>query len=397
MEEINSIKEILKKTSHVVKHHEKIERDTGYKFNLFRVTKIERYEVNTHSAMIAELLNPNGSHGQGNIFLLKFLDCIEEYLRKSEISKSTIDCSHVKVLKEKSFNLGKDRVDILLEFNNFTLLIENKIDAVDSKNQLKRYFDIGGKSKKKFCLLYLTKYGDSASEKSHCGVSYEKISYREDIAEWLGCCIKEVALVPIVREAILQYLNLVRKITGISMTSEFKEEMVSLLLEGNNLKNAQKIADSINNAKGNILYDFFEKVTSVILDKNSKYRVISNIEVENNYTENKCIQWFSGKKKHRGIGVFIDIAVPNTLFHIEVATIALHYGFVKVKKDSDTGNYIILNEDIDCHQKFERRKWDRIQWYSFMYNSDIPSKIDMLKKPDEFIQDILESIIDKKI
>jgi len=33
---------------------------SGEAFNIFKITKIKRTEANTHSAMIAELLNPQG-------------------------------------------------------------------------------------------------------------------------------------------------------------------------------------------------------------------------------------------------------------------------------------------------------------------------------------------------
>ncbi|MDP9665974.1 UNVERIFIED_ORG: hypothetical protein J2W16_003709 [Pseudomonas cremoricolorata] len=46
---------------------------SGELFNIFSITRIERAEVNTHSAMIAELLNPKGRHGQGACFLELFL------------------------------------------------------------------------------------------------------------------------------------------------------------------------------------------------------------------------------------------------------------------------------------------------------------------------------------
>jgi len=73
---MKNIQDLLRKTSEIVKTHEKIASDTGEKFNMFTITKIERKEVNTHSAMIAELLNPCGLHGQGDIFLKKFIESL---------------------------------------------------------------------------------------------------------------------------------------------------------------------------------------------------------------------------------------------------------------------------------------------------------------------------------
>src|SRR2546423_13058712 len=42
-------------------------------FNVFRVLGVMRHEVTTHSSMLAELLDPSGSHGQGWLFLESFV------------------------------------------------------------------------------------------------------------------------------------------------------------------------------------------------------------------------------------------------------------------------------------------------------------------------------------
>lgn len=51
-------------------------RKRGDFFNVFSILGMERKEVETHSAFLAELLNPNGNHGLGNKFLTTFIDTI---------------------------------------------------------------------------------------------------------------------------------------------------------------------------------------------------------------------------------------------------------------------------------------------------------------------------------
>lgn len=41
--------------------------------NIFRLLGITTDEVRTHSALLADLLNPRGTHGQGSLFLATFL------------------------------------------------------------------------------------------------------------------------------------------------------------------------------------------------------------------------------------------------------------------------------------------------------------------------------------
>ena len=46
----------------------------GDKFNIFSILKMERLEVDTHSAFIYELINPNGTHFQGNKYFEIFIE-----------------------------------------------------------------------------------------------------------------------------------------------------------------------------------------------------------------------------------------------------------------------------------------------------------------------------------
>ena len=138
----NLIENMLNNISKIQNTYAKEYAKSGIKFNLFSITKIEKKEVNTHSALIAELLNPKGTHYQGDLFLKLFFNSI------SYLKNISLDFSTAIVKKEKSFNKGKDRVDIFIEFDNFILIIENKIDASDQNKQ------IGNRKKIKERLYY---------------------------------------------------------------------------------------------------------------------------------------------------------------------------------------------------------------------------------------------------
>ena len=53
-------------------------RKRGELFNIFDVLNLRTSEVRTHSAFLAELLNPNGNHGLGDRFLRVFISTIPE-------------------------------------------------------------------------------------------------------------------------------------------------------------------------------------------------------------------------------------------------------------------------------------------------------------------------------
>lgn len=62
------IQAILNEVKPIVEENKKcrIEKwKNGDFFNIFSILKMETDEVKTHSAFLAELLNPKGSHGQG--------------------------------------------------------------------------------------------------------------------------------------------------------------------------------------------------------------------------------------------------------------------------------------------------------------------------------------------
>ena len=49
-----------------------LERQQAHRFNLFQLLGIARNERRTHSAFLRELLDPEGCHGQGHLFLETF-------------------------------------------------------------------------------------------------------------------------------------------------------------------------------------------------------------------------------------------------------------------------------------------------------------------------------------
>ena len=75
-EDYSGSKHLLSEIEKIVSKNETVKAERakrGEFFNIFNVLKIGGNEVRLHSAFLAELLNPEGSHGLGNIFLVEFL------------------------------------------------------------------------------------------------------------------------------------------------------------------------------------------------------------------------------------------------------------------------------------------------------------------------------------
>ena len=196
------------------------------RFNIFNALGVESRE-NSHSAFIANLLNPQGTHECANLFLRTFMDMLtKKYLDVEKITKKLADNVFVEVEKD----LGNDsRVDIWIKKSNenYYLLIENKIDASDEPLQLLRYRNYLGRCEKvgkntdgenrNGVLVYLTVNGKDADPTStngeiKKGEDYHTISYNKEIKGWLKFCV-EMNLPSRVKSAIEQYLELIEYLT----------------------------------------------------------------------------------------------------------------------------------------------------------------------------------------
>ncbi|MGE8067075.1 PD-(D/E)XK nuclease family protein [Pseudomonas sp. NPDC089569] len=357
---------------------------SGEAFNIFSITKIERAEVNTHSAMIAELLNPRGSHGQGSTFLALFLS----------VMKFEHDCSlsNANVRKEQSFPGARGRVDIVIHLKEHLILIENKIDAQDGNEQLKQYADIGQASGKTWHLWYLSKRGVDADERSHRGVEYQRLSYSAHILEWLELCVSNSSSMPALQQAILQYKRLVNKITGTTMTHISRAAMVDLLNTGENLKAADAIVAALPFAKGAELYRFFGDVERALLRSFRRAAAPTNFPGYD-FDESTCSKWFMPKEDRvEHVGLFLDIGIDGVLFRIEVATDALHYGVISVR-DGKMGSIDGIRESVrDLPGNLLSRQWRSFKWLSCMFLDNVATNMEWLLKPEEVVAEILHTI-----
>lgn len=227
MEDILQINQLLREVETITKSYKLVSKATGESFNIFSVLNVETDETNTHSRFIAELLNEKGSHGQGKIFMEKFLKnlSIEDF----DIEKGYDTYTEYYAGKiSKSGDKG-GRIDILIKSKKGeVILIENKVYAKEQKKQLFRYKNSFPNAKK---ILYLTLYGKKSEDVHSEKVQYEKISYSNDIVNWLEDCKKEAVNTPILRETINQYINLIKKLTGQNLNQQMSKDIVSRVLK----------------------------------------------------------------------------------------------------------------------------------------------------------------------
>lgn len=269
---MDNIQQLLKDVSKISKKYESSARITGENFNIFSIMQMETNEVYTHSAFIAELLNPKGSHGQGSIFLKLFFEEI-----KNIKTYEDFDFENAKILVEEHIGfINEDYtkggfIDIVIKDNKNQIVIENKIYASDQTNQLVRY-----KNHYENCtLLYLTLDGKEPSADSKGDLNLNEcfhcISYSEVILRWLSNCITKTFEQPILREAIKQYEYLIKKLTNQTPNKQMEKEITEILKS--DIKSSFLISQNLQALKTNLYYQFIELIKKYCQENNFDFNV----------------------------------------------------------------------------------------------------------------------------
>lgn len=308
----------LIKREYITKQEERASR--GENFNIFSVLKIQRDEEKLHSAFIAELLNPYGSHGLKDTFLNLFLQQIGLADFDFDTKEVKVDTEYFIGYKNRD-NTEGGKIDILLTNDNKkAIIIENKIDARDQEMQLVRYNNYGRDTfgKGNYRLVYLTKNGDDASEKSigHERISYKRISYREDVLKWLTACLEKSASRPLIRETLQQYIMNLKDILNMMNDEISIDKLMEVVISPNYLsatldilKHEKEIAKYIRTKFISQLEEIAERKgfelgyneRIVDLDDNT-WIWLHNSKISENWAI-----WIGADKHNKGNGVYFGI------------------------------------------------------------------------------------------
>jgi hypothetical protein len=119
--------------------HELIEITEAPGFNIFQILGVQYDEVK-QSTFMANLLDPQGNHGQGSLFLNTFLNyCVKSH---PDFPILPVSADQGRWFVETEHYITNGRLDILLV--NWDLgclfVIENKIYATEQNQQIARYW-----------------------------------------------------------------------------------------------------------------------------------------------------------------------------------------------------------------------------------------------------------------
>lgn len=204
---MNATEELLKKVYDTIRLVPAYDSKTDY--NLFRTLEISGKEV-LMCRFLADLLNPEGDHGCGILFLKTFL---EEVLQEKRMSDSLL--AHTIITKE--YVIDKERrIDLVIRNADFFIPMEVKIYAGEQEGQCFDYFERA----KNFKMVYLTRFGNQPSlysrkQRSGNGIlplsQIRCISWSKDVCDWLE---RRLGNLPRpIEEAVLQYLDAIHSIS----------------------------------------------------------------------------------------------------------------------------------------------------------------------------------------
>lgn len=336
-------------------------------YNMVNVVRKASLEVGMHSNVLYSLLDPNGLHYQGALFLSLFIDKVLG-LNPDDFGEYIEVCAEEPTLKNR-------RIDFTIKSNSCYIGIEMKVNAADQKNQIKDYYEHLIEEAKKdnnqqVQIYYLTKYGSPPSTYStgEKKIDVKLISFKKHIINWLNDCQYEIRNISNLNLAFENYKDIVKKITkqykGNVMTVS---EELSKPSSKNRLRTALRLDKEMKKIRGNALFSFFEQVKKMLGQEGHK-DISSSVNKQNHIaTEKTCEKWFvTSKSVERNIGLFFDCGFRNSQYlFIEVATEHLHFGVVTCNFIND--QYVLTdtlkNPELDSLLTYQ--KWRSfINWYS---------------------------------
>lgn len=221
----NKSKLFLENISTIQRKRIKARRATASIFNVFEAMRLARQEL-SHSIFIRYLLDQNGHHSQGAMFLHAFLRRIV----KLEIE----DALGIRVQTEQVLK-DYGRIDLSINFpNGLIVLIENKVDHVEGEEQIERYLKwLAGQkppSIGEHKLIFLTPDG-RAPLSAPKGAQVITASYC-DIAEWISELLPHTPAR--IQTVLVQYKEICENIGGVM--SDDRVELKQFLRDEQNLE-----------------------------------------------------------------------------------------------------------------------------------------------------------------
>lgn len=236
-------------------------------YNIFTLFHDFSDEVNLHSNFIASLLDPNGDHYKGDLFLKLFLETCG-------IDDFSIDTSRATVFKEFK------HIDIYISDGKKHIILENKVYAKDQPTQIARYIKaIQNKGAEErdvededICVLYLHPDGKLPDNQSfgdyharllgeNPSIKFKVISYDNEILSWIDRCKNEVSNITDLNVFLSQYKDVIEMIYDRYKRIDEMETAKFVEIFKENYTAVSEIANNYQEMRKKIIDEFFEKLS----------------------------------------------------------------------------------------------------------------------------------------
>ena len=258
-------------------------------YNIFTLFHGFSDEVNLHSNFIASLLDPNGDHYKGDLFLKLFLETCG-------IDDFSIDTSRATVFKEFK------HIDIYISDGKKHIILENKVYAKDQPTQIARYIKAiqneGAKESDRvkdedIYVLYLHPDGELPKENSLGGyklnkdntklekdgssINFKVISYGNEILSWIDRCKNEVSNITDLNVFLSQYKDVIEMIYDRYKRIDKMETAKFVEIFKENYTAVSEIANNYQEMRKKIIDGFFKNVKDILEnDLKDKYSIELN-------------------------------------------------------------------------------------------------------------------------
>ena len=230
-------------------------------YNIFTLFHGFSDEVNLHSNFIASLLDPNGDHYKGDLFLKLFLETCG-------IDDFGIDTSRATVFKEFK------HIDIYISDGKKHIILENKVYAKDQPTQIARYIETiqnEGAEDEDICVLYLHPDGELPDKQSfgdfyakllgeNPSIKFKVISYGKEILEWIDKCKNEVSNLTDLNVFLSQYKDVIEMIYDRYKRIDEMETANLVEIFKENYTAVSEIANNYQEMRKKIIDKFFKNV-----------------------------------------------------------------------------------------------------------------------------------------
>lgn len=335
----------------------------GKEFNVFYIQRTASDELRV-CRFLRELLDPNGSHGQGDIFLRRFFTSV---LNSDFPGINDCDYKNARVVCEEAIDNFR-RIDIVIHIGRHLIPIEVKIYADDQYKQCMDYYNYAVKTDPSTKLYYLTLDGHEPSEDSKCTLldsQYKCLSFAEDILKWLDECIgaEKIEQIYSVREVLIQFRNVLKDLTGKQggrLEMEIKEKIAA---SQDSIIAAIKIENTLPEVKIDKMYEVFEAIQEHMIE-------LGYTELLDCYHDEARQYYVNGKKSWPSLNIVLPVednnVVGKVVLRFEIGE-RLYYGVCpwngKNNWDSKKEDYIkeyiyqnILPENV-AHRATKNWYW----------------------------------------